>query len=80
MSETKKLSEERLKSINELVGTLNYVGSKVTELSVEHSRATEAYRHLQEQLEGEKENIRSEYGDVEINLSTGELKKNKQKE
>ena len=80
MSKTKKLSEETLKSINELVGTLNYVGSKVTELSVEHSRATEAYRHLQEQLEGEKENIRSEYGDVEINLSTGELKKNKQKE
>jgi hypothetical protein len=80
MSKTKKLSEETLKSINELVGTLNYVGSKVTELSVEHSRATEAYRHLQEQLEGEKEKIRSEYGDVEINLSTGELKENKQKE
>lgn len=78
MSDVKKLPEERLKSINELVGTLNYVGSKVTELSVEHSRATEAYRHLQEQLEGEKEKIRSEYGDVEINLQTGELKENKE--
>ncbi len=78
MSDVKKLSEEQLKAINEIVGTLQYVGSKVTEFSVEHSRATEAYRHLQEQLEGEKEKIRSEYGDVEINLQTGELKENKE--
>ncbi len=78
MADAKKLSEEQLKSINELVGTLNYVGSKVTELSVEHSRAVEAYRQLQEQLEGEKEKIRSEFGDVEINLQTGELKENKE--
>ena len=79
MPKVKKLSEERLKSINELVGTLKYVSSKVAEVSVEQSRAIEAYRHLQQQLDTEKEKIRNEFGDVDIDLQTGELKKSKQK-
>ena len=80
MSETKKLSEEQLKAINEIVGTLQYVSSKVTELSVEHSRAVEVYRQAQDRLEVLKEDIRKEHGDVEINLSTGELKESKEEE
>lgn len=80
MSEVKKLSEEQLKTINEIVKGLNYVGSKVTELSVEHSRAVEAYIQLQKQIEEQKEIIREEFGDVEINLQSGELSESKKEE
>tara|TARA_R110000744_G_scaffold187473_2_gene306932 strand:- start:981 stop:1223 length:243 start_codon:yes stop_codon:yes gene_type:complete len=80
MSEVKKLSEDQLKTINEIVKGLNYVGAKVTELSVEHSRAIEAYVQLQSQIEEQKEIIREEFGDVEINLQTGELSESKKED
>tara|TARA_R110000772_G_scaffold2978_3_gene10977 strand:- start:494 stop:736 length:243 start_codon:yes stop_codon:yes gene_type:complete len=80
MANAKKLSEDQLKTINEIVGSLNYVGSKITEFSVEGTRATEAYIQLKKQLEEQKEKIREEFGEVEIDLQTGELKESKSEE
>jgi|TARA_B110000908_G_scaffold171864_1_gene236260 hypothetical protein len=80
MANAKKLSEDQLKTVNEIVGSLNYVGSKITEFSVEGTRATEAYIQLKKQLEEQKEKIREEFGDVEIDLQTGELKESKSEE
>lgn len=80
MADAKKLSEDQLKTINEIVGSLNYVGSKITEFSVEGTRATEAYIQLKKQLEEQKEKIREEFGEVEIDLQTGELKESKSEE
>jgi|TARA_B110000908_G_C10052745_1_gene356936 hypothetical protein len=80
MADAKRLSEERLKTINEIVGSLNYVGGKITEFTVEGTRATEAYIELKKQLEEQKEAIRNEFGDVEIDLQTGELKESKKED
>tara|TARA_R110000796_G_scaffold24946_3_gene70860 strand:+ start:93 stop:335 length:243 start_codon:yes stop_codon:yes gene_type:complete len=80
MADAKRLSEDQLKTINEIVGSLNYVGSKITEFSVEGTRATEAYIQLKKQLEEQKEKIRKEFGEVEIDLQTGELKESKSEE
>ena len=69
-----KISEEQLKELNRLVNTIKFVSQKVTELSVEKSLAVDAYKQLQESLEEMKGKIREEFGDVDIDLQTGEVK------
>ena len=76
----KKINEEQLSELNRLVNTIKFVGNKVTELSVEKSRAVDAYKQLQESLEEMKGKIREEFGDVDIDLQTGEVKKVEQVE
>jgi len=80
MSEVKKLSEEQLSELNKIIKTLKYLDSQITGMRVEESRAVDAYKELLDQLEQEKVLIREEHGDVEIDLSTGELKESKQEE
>ena len=74
----KKISEEQLNELNRLVNTIKFVSQKVTELSVEKSLAVDAYKQLQESLEKIKGEIREEFGDVDIDLQTGEVKKAEQ--
>ena len=74
----KKISEEQLNELNRLVNTIKFVSQKVTELSVEKSLAVDAYKQLQESLEEMKGKIREEFGDVDIDLQTGEVKKAEQ--
>jgi archaellum component FlaC len=76
----KKISEEQLNELNRLVNTIKFVSNKVTELSVEKSLAVDAYKQLQESLEEMKGKIREEFGDVDIDLQTGEVKKVEQVE
>jgi hypothetical protein len=78
MAEVKKLSEDQLKEINRLVNTMRFVTNKITELSVEKSLAVDAYKELQESLEKTKASIREEFGDVDIDLNTGEVKPTEQ--
>jgi archaellum component FlaC len=80
MSEVQKISEEQLNELNRLVNTIKFVSQKVTELSVEKSLAVDAYKQLQESLEEIKGKIREEFGDVDIDLQTGEVKKVEQVE
>ena len=80
MSEVKKLSEEQLSELNKIIKTLKYLDSQITSMRVEESRAVDAYKELLDQLEQQKVLIREEHGDVEIDLSTGELKESKQEE
>lgn len=80
MSEVQKISEEQLNELNRLVNTIKFVSQKVTELSVEKSLAVDAYKQLQESLEEMKGKIREEFGDVDIDLQTGEVKKVEQVE
>ena len=80
MSDVKKLSEEQLTELNNIIKTLKYLDSQITNMRVEESRAVDAYKGLLDQLEQQKSLIREEHGDVEIDLSTGELKESKQEE
>lgn len=80
MSEVKKLSEEQLTELNNIIKNLKYLDSQIASMRVEESRAVDAYKQLLDQLETQKETIRNEHGDVEIDLSTGELKEPKQEE
>lgn len=80
MSETKKLSEEQLTELNNIVKNLKYLDSQIAGMRVEESRAVDAYKQLLDQLEVQKETIRNEHGDVDIDLTTGELKESKQEE
>lgn len=80
MSDVKKLSEEQLSELNKVIKTLKYLDSQITSMRVEESRAVDAYKELLDQLEQQKGLIREEHGDVEIDLSTGELKESKQEE
>jgi hypothetical protein len=80
MSEVKKLSEEQLTELNNIIKNLKYLDSQIASMRVEESRAVDAYKQLLDQLEVQKETIRNEHGDVEIDLTTGELKEPKQEE
>jgi len=80
MSEVKKLSEEQLTELNNIIKNLKYLDSQIASMRVEESRAVDAYKQLLDQLEVQKETIRNEHGDVEIDLTTGELKESKQEE
>lgn len=80
MSEVKKLSEEQLTELNNIIKNLKYLDSQIASMRVEESRAVDAYKQLLDQLEVQKETIRNEHGDVEIDLATGELKEPKQEE
>ena len=76
----KKINEEQLTELNNIIKTLKYLDSQITNMRVEESRAVEAYKELLDQLEKKKALIREEHGDVEIDLTTGELKEPKQEE
>lgn len=80
MSEVKKINEELLQEVKGTLSTMQYVSSKITDLSVEQSMAVDAYKQLNEKLDELKGKIREEHGEVEVDLTTGEIKEDKEKE
>ena len=80
MSEVKKINDELLSEIKETLGSIQYVGSKIADMTAEKSLAVEAYKQLNEKMEELKGKIREEHGDVELDLATGEIKESKEQE
>jgi len=78
MSEVKKMSEEQLAQLNETINTLKFIESKIASLSVDKSLAVDAYKNTLEKLEEQKTSIREEHGEVDVDLSNGELKESKE--
>lgn len=74
--ENKKLKQEELTKLQELVGNYNQHQSKVGELEVQKHQIMHAISDIQNSLQGFQNELRDAYGDVTIDINTGEIKEN----
>ena len=73
MTEIKK---EELTKLQELVGNYNQHQSKLGELEVQKHQILHAVSDIQTSLQGFQNELRETYGDVTIDINTGEIKEN----
>lgn len=75
-----KLTEEELKSLQESVGKLNEFKMALADATTQkHMLQVEVLKHA-ENLAGIQRGLESKYGNIEINLQTGEYELQKQEE
>ena len=72
MAEIKK---EELTKLQELVGNYNQHQSKLGELEVQKHQILHAVLDIQNSLQEFQNELRETYGDVTIDINTGEIKK-----
>ena len=72
MAEIKK---EELTKLQELVGNYNQHQSKLGELEVQKHQILHAVSDIQNSLQEFQNELRETYGDVTIDINTGEIKK-----
>lgn len=73
MAEIKK---EELTKLQELVGNYNQHQSKAGELEVQKHQILHAISDIQNSLQEFQNELRNTYGDVTIDINTGEIKDN----
>lgn len=73
MAEIKK---EELTKLQELVGNYNQHQSKAGELEVQKHQILHAISDIQNSLQEFQNELRDTYGDVTIDINTGEIKDN----
>ena len=73
-----KLTEEELKSLQESVGKLNEFKMALADAATQkHMLQVEVLKHA-ENLAGVQRGLESKYGNIEINLQTGEYELHKE--
>jgi hypothetical protein len=72
MEATKKISEELLKGLKDTVAQLSDLEKAVLEFEFKKHHAMHSHAELSGLLENIKKEIEEQYGEININLETGE--------
>ena len=80
MAKAKKITKEELERINVIVETMNKIELALGRLDIQHAKALSDYSAYESQLQEEQKSLEATYGDVTIDLATGEYKANEKKE
>jgi hypothetical protein len=72
MAENAKITQEELTSIQELVGMLRKGESAVGSLEIQKSNIIAEVAEVQSQLNAKRTELEEKYGQIEVNLETGE--------
>jgi hypothetical protein len=72
MAEVAKLTEEELKAVQELVSLIRRGENAVGALEVQKSSMLSEIKEIQDKLNEQRVALEEKYGQIEINLETGE--------
>lgn len=72
MAKAKKISKEELESVRLTVTNFNRLKASLGELEFEKSKVLAQVSELETALKGEQKSLEDKYGQVTINLDTGE--------
>jgi len=72
MAEVAKLTEEELKTVQELVSLIRRGENAVGALEVQKSSMLSEIKEIQDKLNEQRVALEEKYGQIEINLETGE--------
>lgn len=73
-----KLKKEEHEQLKALIQGIRTVESAVAQLSLRHKEALETLSNQVNALNGLKDSFRETYGDVEIDVESGEIKENEE--
>jgi uncharacterized protein YecA (UPF0149 family) len=76
MAKTKKIKEEQLTKLQELVKSFNQHQLKLGELEIEKHSVLHSVSNVQQNLQEYQEELRKEYGDVLIDINDGKISEN----
>ena len=80
MAKAKKLTKEELERLTGLVETMSNIEIALGKLAVQNAKALADYNAYEAALKEEQKALEEKYGDVTIDLSTGEYKANEKPE
>ena len=80
MAKAKKITKEELERLNTVVKTISQIEQALGKLDVQHSKALADYSKWEAQLQEEQKVLESKYGDVTIDLASGEITVNEKAE
>lgn len=76
MAKAKKITAEELEQIKEVVSTLNKITSAIGEMEVQKARAISDHTDFAAKLQEQQKEFEEKYGNVTIDLTTGEYTEN----
>lgn len=76
MAKAKAITAEELEQIKEVVATLNKITSAIGEMEVQKMRAISDHAQYAEKLQEQQKALEEKYGNVTIDLTTGEYTEN----
>lgn len=78
MSKTKKLTKKELESVQEISSKYSRLSSDIGSLELNKQDLLMELAKARQEIETEKSTLQKKYGDVNINLQTGEYSENKE--
>lgn len=76
MAKAKKLQKEELSKINSVVSRMNQLKINLADLDLQKMQLYKVFEQFSEELANEQKTLEEKYGDVTIDLSSGEIKDN----
>ena len=76
MAKAKKLQKEELSKINSVVSRMNQLKINLADLDLQKTQLYKVFEQFSEELANEQKTLEEKYGDVTIDLSSGEIKDN----
>jgi tRNA A37 N6-isopentenylltransferase MiaA len=80
MAKAKKIKKEELQRLNSIVETMSKIEIALGKITVQQSKALADYNAYEAALKEEQKSLEESYGDVTIDLSTGEYTANEKSE
>jgi|TARA_R100000458_G_C8135810_1_gene148954 hypothetical protein len=74
MAKAKKITKEELENLNKVIKTNNNLQMQVGGIEVEKTRLLSAMLQGQNEFQKLQDELKEKYGDVTVNLQTGDLK------
>jgi hypothetical protein len=72
MAKTKKINESELTSLQEIVKLMTDIKTAIGSLELEKTNLLLQYEAVNKRLDESREALKESYGDINVNLSTGE--------
>lgn len=79
MSEVKNIGQEKLEQLNKLIELKNQLSERLIGFEMGAFEAKSNLVSISKALEEEQKELQEKYGDVEIDLATGEVKEKTEK-
>jgi hypothetical protein len=70
----KKVTNSELQELQNIVGALNKLQAEIGSLDIQKFRAISSFNGLSNQMSAKQEELKEKYGNVIVNIQTGELK------
>lgn len=72
MAKKKKVTKKELEQLQELVKYIREIEAKIGSLEIEKANYIASHEVIQKELNETRSQLKEKYGDINVNLSTGE--------